>query len=75
MNEEAGPRDVPDTEARAEFRSSYRHGFLRVAACATPTAIVDPAANAATVLRAARVCHDDGVGLAVFPERTLTGDS
>ncbi|ATQ30866.1 NAD(+) synthase [Rhodococcus ruber] len=75
MNEEAGPRDVPDTEARAEFRSSYRHGFLRVAACATPTAIVDPAANAATVLRAARVCHDDGVGLAVFPELTLTGYS
>ncbi|MEZ7237936.1 NAD(+) synthase [Rhodococcus sp. GXMU-t2271] len=75
MTEEAGTRDVPGTEVGAEFRSSYRHGFLRVAACATPTAIVDPAANAATVLRAARVCHDDGVGLAVFPELTLTGYS
>lgn len=75
MTDEAGARDVPVPAARPEFRSSYRHGFLRVAACATPTTIVDPAANAAAVLRAARVCHDDGVGLAVFPEMTLTGYS
>ncbi len=37
--------------------------------------LADPAANAASVLRIARECHDDGVALAVFPELTLTGYS
>ena len=32
-------------------------------------------ANAESVLRLARACHDDGVGLAVFPELTLSGYS
>jgi NAD+ synthase (glutamine-hydrolysing) len=58
-----------------DFHSAYRHGFLRVAACTLTTAIADPAANAASVLRAAHECHTDGVGLAVFPELTLTGYS
>lgn len=57
------------------FRSSYRHGFLRAAACTIPTAIVQPGVNAVSVLRAARACHDEGVGLAVFPELTLSGYS
>ena len=61
--------------ARMDFRSAYRHGFLRVAACTLTTAIGDPAANAASVLRVARECADEGVGLAVFPELTLTGYS
>ena len=39
------------------------------------TAIADPAANAESVLRLARDCHDDGVALAVFPELTLSGYS
>ncbi len=58
-----------------DFHSSYRHGFLRVAACTLTTAIAQPAANAAAVLAAARECHDEGVGLAVFPELALTGYS
>jgi len=58
-----------------DFRSSYRHGFLRVAACTVSTAIADPAANAASVVTVARACHADGVGLALFPELTLTGYS
>jgi len=29
-----------------DFRSVYRHGFLRVAACTLRTAIAEPAANA-----------------------------
>jgi NAD+ synthase (glutamine-hydrolysing) len=58
-----------------DFHSSYRHGFLRVAACTLTTAIAQPAANAQAVLAAARECHDEGVGLAVFPELTLTGYS
>ncbi|GAA3607767.1 NAD(+) synthase [Kineosporia mesophila] len=57
------------------FYSAYHQGFLRVAACTMRTAIADPDANAESVLRIARDCHDDGVGLAVFPELTLTGYS
>jgi NAD+ synthase (glutamine-hydrolysing) len=58
-----------------DFRSAYRHGFLRVAACTLRTVIADPAANAESVLRVARECHDEGVGLAVFPELALAGYS
>jgi NAD+ synthase (glutamine-hydrolysing) len=58
-----------------DFRSAYRHGFLRVAACTLRTALADPATNAETVIAAARSCHDEGVGLAVFPELTLSGYS
>jgi NAD+ synthase (glutamine-hydrolysing) len=57
------------------FYSAYRHGFVRVAACTHHTTIADPSANAESVLRIARECHDDGVGLAVFPELTLCGYS
>ncbi len=58
-----------------DFRSPYRHGFVRVAACTVTTTIADPAANAASVLAVVRECHDEGVGVAVFPELTLTGYS
>ncbi|KAA0083422.1 NAD(+) synthase [Mycolicibacterium sp. P9-64] len=58
-----------------DFHSAYRHGFVRVAACTHHTALADPAANAESVLRMARDCHDDGVALAVFPELTLSGYS
>ncbi len=57
------------------FPAVYRHGFLRVAACTLRTAIGDPPANAASVLRVARECADEGVGLAIFPELTLSGYS
>jgi NAD+ synthase (glutamine-hydrolysing) len=39
------------------------------------TTIADPVANAESVLRVARTCHDDSVALAVFPELTLSGYS
>ncbi|GAA1291005.1 NAD(+) synthase [Pseudonocardia aurantiaca] len=58
-----------------DFRSPYRHGFLRVAACTIRTSIAQPDANADAVLAVARECHEDGVGLAVFPELTLSGYS
>ena len=58
-----------------DFFSAYSHGFARVAACTHPTVLADPAANAASVLRIARECHDDGVAVAVFPELTLSGYS
>jgi NAD+ synthase (glutamine-hydrolysing) len=56
-----------------DFRSAYAQGFARVAACAVPVAVADPAANAATVLEQARACHDDHVAVAVFPELALSG--
>ncbi|GAA2554806.1 NAD(+) synthase [Mycolicibacterium diernhoferi] len=58
-----------------DFYSAYRHGFVRVAACTHHTTLADPAANAESVLQLARECHDEGVGLAVFPELTLCGYS
>ena len=63
------------TIGEMDFYSVYRHGFVRVAACTHHTAIADPAANAESVLRIARACHDDSVALAVFPELTLSGYS
>jgi NAD+ synthase (glutamine-hydrolysing) len=57
------------------FYSAYRHGFVRVAAATLHTTVADPAANADAVLATARECHDDGVGLVVFPELTLSGYS
>jgi NAD+ synthase (glutamine-hydrolysing) len=58
-----------------DFWSAYRHGFLRVAAATITTALAQPAANAASVLAQARDLDADGVGLAVFPELTLSGYS
>ncbi len=55
------------------FHSLYRHGFARVAACTTRTALADPATNAATILEMARSCHAQGVALAVFPELGISG--
>ncbi len=55
------------------FRSLYRHGFVRVAACSTRTALADPATNAAAILEMARSCHAQSVALAVFPELGLSG--
>ncbi len=59
--------------ASADFRSIYRHGFARVAACTTRCTLADPAANAAEILDVARQCHARGAVLAVFPELGLSG--
>src|ERR1700722_9901045 len=58
-----------------DFYNAYSQGFARVAACTHRASIGDPAANAESVLRLARDCHDDSVALAVFPELTLSGYS
>ncbi|MHB1010585.1 MAG: NAD(+) synthase [Propionibacteriaceae bacterium] len=65
MNGERAPEN--------SFYSMYTQGFARVAACAVPVTLVDPAANAAAVVAAARECHEQGVAVAVFPELGLTG--
>jgi NAD+ synthase (glutamine-hydrolysing) len=55
------------------FHALYRHGFARLAACTTRIALADPAANAESVLSAARDCHARGAAVAVFPELGLSG--
>ncbi|WP_460852910.1 NAD(+) synthase [Nocardioides montaniterrae] len=56
-----------------DFFSSYAQGFARVAAVTLPVAVADPATNAARTLEQARLLHDEGVAVAVFPELGLTG--
>ena len=56
-----------------DFRSLYRHGFARVAACVPNSAVADPATNADAILAIARDCDAQGVALAVFPELCVSG--
>ncbi len=56
-----------------DFYSSYAQGFARVAAVTVPVTVADPAANAAVILEQARALHEQGVGVAVFPELSLSG--
>ncbi len=56
-----------------DFRSIYRHGFARVAACVPNSAVADPASNAAAILSIARACDQQGVAVAVFPELCVSG--
>lgn len=58
-----------------DFYSAYQQGFVRVAVCTQHGVLADPAANAESVLVAARECDADGVAVAVFPELTLSGYS
>src|SRR5690242_14402941 len=62
-------------ESTPDFRSIYRHGYARVAACTIRSSIADPAANARSVAAAARRCGAEGAVLAVFPELALSGYS
>jgi NAD+ synthase (glutamine-hydrolysing) len=55
------------------FRSLYRHGFARVAACTTDSRLADPAANVQAILDEARLCDEAGAVLAVFPELCVSG--
>jgi NAD+ synthase (glutamine-hydrolysing) len=55
------------------FRSLYRHGFARVAACTIDSHLADPAANVRAILDEARLCHEAGAVLAVFPELCVSG--
>jgi len=56
-----------------DFFSAYAQGFARVAACTIPVAAADPLANAEAILAEARACHEEGVGIAVFPELSVSG--
>jgi NAD+ synthase (glutamine-hydrolysing) len=61
--------------AQDPHASIYDHGFVRVAAVTLPVALADPATNAERHLEVLRDLHDQQVGLAVFPELSLTGYS
>ena len=56
-----------------QFRSLYRHGFARVAACTVEVTLADPAANAEAILRAVSALSARGVAVAAFPELGLSG--
>ena len=72
MPDASAAHDAPAVST-APSSGAYAHGFARVAAVTVPVAIADPATNAQTILDAARELHEDHVGLAVFPELSLTG--
>ncbi|MFZ0559908.1 MAG: NAD(+) synthase [Methylovirgula sp.] len=55
------------------FRSIYRHGFARVAACTTFCHLADAPANAEAILRVLAGLQEKSVALAVFPELALSG--
>src|ERR1700709_2021084 len=59
----------------SKFHFLYNHGFVRVAACTIRTSLANPAGNAAAILEMAEDCAVKGVGLAIFPELTLSGYS
>jgi NAD+ synthase (glutamine-hydrolysing) len=61
--------------ADVDFDSVYDQGFVRVAACTIPVSLADPRANAAAVIAQARLCDEEGVGIALFPELALSGYS
>ncbi len=58
-----------------EFYSAYDQGFARVATCTVPVALADPATNAERTLEQARLCAQEQVAVAVFPELGLSGYS
>lgn len=54
------------------FRSIYRHGFVRVAACTDRASLAEPAANAAAILDMLARLHEKSAAVAVFPELALS---
>jgi NAD+ synthase (glutamine-hydrolysing) len=59
----------------ADFRSLYRHGFVRLAAAVPQVKIAEPAVNARRTLELAGRASDDHAALVVFPELGLSGYS
>ena len=55
------------------FMSSYRQGFVRVAACQPRCEVADPAYNLEQTLALAAQGHGQDVALMVFPELGLSG--
>ncbi|WP_419952855.1 NAD(+) synthase [Methylobacterium sp.] len=66
---------MAETTRRTAFKSLYRHGFARVAACAGRSHPADPESNADGILSLAEECHRAGAVLAVFPELCVSAYS
>lgn len=66
---------VTHEDASDPHASVYDHGFLRAAAVTLPVALADPATNAQRHIEVLHDLHAQQVGLAVFPELSLTGYS
>jgi NAD+ synthase (glutamine-hydrolysing) len=60
------------SKSELSFRSIYRHGFVRVAACTIRGRLAEPLANADAVLDLVASLHKTSVGVAVFPELALS---
>ncbi|QXX76473.1 NAD(+) synthase [Methylovirgula sp. HY1] len=54
------------------FRSIYRHGLVRVAACTVRAHLAEPDANAAAILAMLTPLHEHATAVAVFPELALS---
>ncbi len=54
------------------FRSIYRQGFVRVAACTARASLADPAANGAAILDMLAALHEKSTAVAIFPELALS---
>ncbi|WP_373875961.1 NAD(+) synthase [Methylobacterium soli] len=63
---------MASSPSQSDFRSLYRHGFARVAACMGRSHPAEPERNAEETLDLARECHAHGAVLAVFPELNLS---
>src|SRR5579863_3669600 len=60
------------SKSELSFRSIYRHGFVRAAACTIRGRVGEPAANAEAVLDLVTSLDKRSVGGAVFPELALS---
>src|SRR5699024_8748332 len=71
-----GEAHLPVGQQAADPHASiYDHGYVRVAAVTLPVALADPATNVQRHLEQLQELHDQQVGVAVFPELSLTGYS
>lgn len=57
------------------FFNPYSHGFFRCATANPAVVLARPSVNADRQLAVAKQCHDEKVGLVVFPELSLSGYS
>jgi NAD+ synthase (glutamine-hydrolysing) len=61
------------SKIETSFRSIYRHGFARVAACTLRGHLADPLANAQSAVVLLSSLHEKSVAVAAFPELALSG--
>lgn len=57
------------------FHGLYDQGFVRVCSATLEVALADPMENARRMMEATRQASDEGAGLIVFPELSMTGYS